>query len=283
MGTGTQTYDIIKVGNDDVHYLQDDIAVEEPLEIRITQRKDDLHINQNITVTMRTPGYDFELAAGFLLSEGLVRERADIKNIDYCLNPGATHRQNTVFVELSERVSFDPAKFRRYVYTNSSCGICGRQSLEMVQKNCTCIPVGDFQITHDYLIRLLTALDNSQTIFAKTGGVHASALFDKKGECLIIREDVGRHNALDKVVGAMLLADKLPATNTVLLLSGRISFELVQKAVLAGIPIIAAIGAPSTLAVDIAQEFGITLIGFLGKQRFNVYAGKQRVAGLYVG
>ncbi|MCG3149331.1 MAG: Sulfur carrier protein FdhD [Verrucomicrobiae bacterium] len=233
----------------------DTVAVEEPLEIRVA--------GHSIAVTMRTPGEDFELAAGFLFSEGGVRNRADIVGISYCARP-----QNYNIVNVALGTPFDRARFSRHVYTTSSCGICGKASLDLVR---TAAPgrVSAFRPTAKVLLALPDKL--AQPAFSKTGGLHAATLFDAAGNLLLAREDVGRHNALDKLIGALLLADKLPASETVLLLSGRASFELVQKAVMAGIPAVAAIGAPSSLAIDLAKEFGVNLVGFLRADRFNEY------------
>lgn len=274
----TQRLPILRVENGVAKRQIDVLATEEPLEIRIAWDENGKHVCHSIAVTMRTPGHDFELAAGFLLSEGIITERANIKNIRYCQNPKVPQPGNIVTVQLSGQPAFDPKRFSRNVLTNSSCGICGRQSLEMVRNLCPRRPAGHSKIGREGLAAALSYLNETQEVFSKTGGLHASALFDKKGCCIALHEDVGRHNALDKIVGAMLMSGSLPGSDTLLLVSGRLSFELVQKALIAGMPCIAAIGAPSNLAVEMAQEFGMTLIGFLSEQRFNVYAGAERVA-----
>lgn len=273
----TQKLKITKIKNGFASKFQDELATEEPLEIRIAWTENGKHNCNNIAVTMRTPGNDFELTAGFLLSEGIVKKTSDIKSIDYCKTAKTAQFQNIVTVELNEGNEFDSERFSRKVLTNSSCGICGRTSLEMVRNLSPIKPKGNFKVSVGFFGKILDYLNDSQRIFSKTGGLHASALFDTKGECLAIREDVGRHNALDKVLGTMLLEDKLPASETVLLVSGRTSFELVQKAIIGGIPFIAGIGAPSTLAVELAREFGMTLVGFLGKEKCNIYSGDERV------
>ncbi|RMI04882.1 MAG: formate dehydrogenase accessory sulfurtransferase FdhD [Calditrichaeota bacterium] len=257
---------------------QDEVAVEEPLEIRVAVAGDGWSRYHPLAVTMRTPGHDFELAAGFLFSEGIVRRKEDIQHLAYCRDGGNPDQENIVVVELSPGVSFDPERLSRRVYTSASCGICGRTSLEMVWKECGEKPVGRFRLSPEMLYRLPEALYDSQRLFACTGGLHAAALFDASGRLLRVREDVGRHNALDKLIGALLLEGGVPASEVVVLVSGRAGFELVQKAVLAGIPALAAIGAPSSLAIELAREYGITLVGFVREERFNVYAGEERVA-----
>lgn len=233
----------------------DTVAVEEPLEIRVA--------GHSLAVTMRTPGNDFELAAGFLLSEGIVKQRADIRRISYCARP-----QNYNVVNVALGIPFDPARFTRHVYTTSSCGVCGKTSLEQVRAALDRPPL-PYRPDPKVLLSLPGKLD--QPVFSRTGGLHAAALFDKTGELLLLKEDVGRHNAMDKLTGTLLLAGQLPPNDTVVLMSGRASFELVQKAIMAGIPALAAIGAPSSLAIELAKEFGVNLVGFLREGRFNEY------------
>jgi FdhD protein len=235
------------------------VAVEEPLEIRLA--------GHSLAVTMRTPGHDFELAAGFLLSEGVVRERRDIVGISYCAKP---QNYNVVNVALRPGVAFEPARHTRHVLTTSSCGICGKASIEQVL---ALRPgkVTPFQPPATVLATLPGKLAAAQINFTKTGGLHATALFDSAGTLLLAREDVGRHNAMDKLTGALLLGGKLPVSDCVVLVSGRASFELVQKAARAGIPALAAIGAPSSLAIELAHACGVSLTGFLRDGRFNRY------------
>jgi FdhD protein len=248
----------------------DNVAVEEPLEIRIVAGRQ----RHSLAVTMRTPGNDFELAAGFALSEGIIRERAEIARISYCVGRGNPDAQqyNVVNVQLQSGHAFDPSRFTRNVYTTSSCGVCGKASLEQVR---AALPlekrIPPFRPSPDLLYSLPNRLREQQTVFASTGGLHATALFDSKGELLLASEDVGRHNAMDKLIGTLLLKGQLPMSDCVALVSGRASFELVQKVVMAGIPALAAIGAPSSLAIDLAKEFGVTLVGFLRDGRFNLY------------
>jgi FdhD protein len=256
-------HEIIAVQNGQRARQADTLAVEEPLEIRAGQH--------SIAVTMRTPGQDFELAAGFLLCEGVITGRQSIQKITYCTPPGQPQQYNIVNVHLASGVPFDPQRFSRHVYTTSSCGICGKASLEQVRAALPAKPLSPFVPTDDQLLALPDKLRQAQVIFEKTGGLHAAALFDAAGNLRLLREDVGRHNAVDKVVGALLLENSLPVAESILVVSGRASFELVQKALMAGIPTLAAVGAPTNLAVELAREFGLTLIGFLRGDRFNLY------------
>lgn len=264
---------ILSVERTHIRERSDEICVEEPLEIRVLAGFPAKR--HSLAVTMRTPGNDLELAAGFAFTEGIVAGLDDLRDVAHC---GEGPESNIVNVCLSRHVAFDPARFTRNVYTTSSCGICGKASIDQVKTVCETQPVGKFTLTRPRLVEYLHRLDEHQTVFSRTGGLHAAALFDAQGRMLCAREDVGRHNAMDKVVGTMLLEKRLPASDTVVLVSGRASYELVQKALLAGIPALAAVGAPSSLAVDTAREFGMTLIGFLRDGRFNVYAGEDRIA-----
>jgi FdhD protein len=253
------------------------LAVEEPLEIRVVPEVAGHRERHSVAVTMRTPGHDHELAAGFLYSEGALPGRAGVVSIAHC-DAGEGPERNVVEVVLHPGVAFDAARFTRNVYTTSSCGVCGKTSIELVRGLCATPPVGRVPFAAGLLTELPAALRDGQAVFSHTGGLHAAGLFAADGRLLLLREDVGRHNAVDKVVGALLLADELPASDRLLLVSGRASFELVQKAIAAGIPALAAIGAPSSLAVELAGEFGLTLVGFLGERRFNVYAGGERIS-----
>lgn len=268
---------VLEVCDGRPRYRDDELATEEPLEVRVLTPSAGRWACHRVAVTLRTPGHDFELAAGFLYSEGVISDRRAIARIAYCTDPDEPQQYNVVNVYLEPGVSFDPERLSRHVYTNSSCGVCGKAALEFIRVVCPRPPVGDFRLSPDFFRSLPEALQSAQRIFARTGGLHASALFDRDGRLILLREDVGRHNAMDKLVGALLLEDRLPASNTVVLVSGRASFELVQKALLAGIPVLAAVGAPSSLAVDVAREFGMTLIGFLREGRFNVYTGPERI------
>jgi len=247
----------------------DVVATEEPMEIRVETGGRLFPVS----VTMRTPGHDFELAAGFLYTEGVIRSRKEVERISYCTAGQQPQQFNIVTVHLKPKVAFDPLRLSRYVYTTSSCGICGKASLEQIRATCPPPLTGKPHLPDDFFLRLPQAMQQQQTVFARTGGLHAAALFDASGNLVVLREDVGRHNAMDKLVGTLLLTDRLPASESVVLVSGRASFELVQKALMAGIPILAAVSAPSSLAIDLAKEFGMTLVGFLRDGRFNIYAG----------
>ncbi len=268
--------------------FDDLLAVEEPLEIRLAFTEAGKFIHRAISITMRTPGDDGELAAGFLFTEGILALPDQVKQIRHCglkirKSKGVIDRvsalnSNTIRVELADGVNIDFKRLERHFYTSSSCGVCGKSSIEALRSNVEKLADDGFSITPDVVCALPEKLVAEQTAFAKTGGLHASALFSAGGELEIIREDVGRHNALDKVIGAKFLAGHLPLSSKLLLVSGRASFELVQKALVAGIPVMAAVGAPSSLAVELAREYGMTLIGFLRDGRFNVYSGEQRLA-----
>jgi FdhD protein len=244
----------------------DDLTIEEPLEIRVRGRA--------VSVTMRTPGHDEELAAGFLLTEGIVRAAADILRIEPC--PRDDSMGNRVNVILAPDVVVDFEKLTRHVFASSSCGLCGKATIESVR---AIFPPVSSDVTVDVktLARLPDLMRERQSTFARTGGLHAAALFTTAGELVVLREDVGRHNAVDKVIGHALTNALLPLDTHVLLVSGRASFEIVQKALAARLPIVAAVSAPSSLAVDFARENGQTLIGFLRGHRMNVYAGEHRV------
>ena len=256
---------------------RDRVTTEEPLEIRLVHEVEGRQKVSSIAVTMRTPGDDFELATGFLVSEGVVRAGDDIWRVGYCEETPHAAAHNVVEVHLHPRISVDLNQLSRHLITSSSCGICGKTSIEAVDALHPSSPRGDFQVDAEILIDLPEILASRQPVFAQTGGIHAAALFDQRGRLLVRREDVGRHNAVDKLVGSLLKTGELPAGNRILLLSGRISFELVQKALLAGVPIVAAVGAPSSLAITLAESHGMTLVGFLRQGRFNIYCGRERI------
>jgi FdhD protein len=278
-GLPTERVRVTEVCPDHAAERIDEVAVEEPLEIRLATADGTVPSPFRLAVTMRTPGADFELAAGFLVSEGVVRSARDIHRIAHCTERAEPQQQNIVTVTLSAGVAFDPERFRRNVYMTSSCGVCGKAAIEQVRATVVRRPSGAFCVAPGVLRSLPDRVRPAQRAFGRTGGLHAAALFRPDGELLLVREDVGRHNAVDKLVGNRCLAGRLGEGNTILLVTGRAGFELVQKAAVAGIPFLAAIGAPSTLAVALAREQGVTLVGFLREGRFNVYAGAERLAG----
>lgn len=257
----------------------DVLAAEEPLEIRLGFGPAGQRQQRTLAVTMRTPGHDLELAAGFLLTEGLIRHRADLAGLLHCPDVQKPEEQgNVVRAELTTETAVELPRLERHFYTSSSCGVCGKTSIAAVQAaSCPVLPAGSPLIPAALIHDLPARQRAAQAGFAQTGGLHAAALFSPDGELLLLREDVGRHNALDKLIGAALLADRLPLHQHVLLLSGRVSFELVQKAAVAGLAVVAAVGAPSSLAVQAAQDFGLTLLGFVREQRYNIYTHPERV------
>jgi FdhD protein len=255
----------------------DALATEEPMETRLIIAGH----RHTIAVTMRTPGSDFELAAGFLYGEGVIASRAQVQNITYCRKGEVDEEQryNIVNVELRAGIDPDLRTLERHFYTNSSCGVCGKASLEALEiRGCPVVPPGP-TVTAELVYSLPDRLRGAQGLFDATGGLHAAGLFDSSGRLLALREDVGRHNAIDKLVGWALLQDRLPLSDHIVMVSGRSSFEILQKCVAAGVPIVCAVSAPSSLAVDVARRFGVTLVGFLRGRRFNVYAGEERIAG----
>jgi FdhD protein len=250
----------------------DVLAVEEPLEIRLAGDAGGWRVHAPVSVTMRTPGHDRELAIGFLFAEGIVTSRDQVARVRSCGAGGVA------CVELHRGVGVDWTRLERRFATTSSCGVCGKVSAEAVRVRArTRIPEGRPVVEAAVIHRLPEALRAAQAVFDRTGGLHAAALFDTRGRLLCLREDVGRHNALDKLIGVQILAGRTPLSEDVLLLSGRVSFELVQKAAVAGIPVVAAVGAPSSLAVNLAREHGLTVLGFLRQDRFNVYTGAERI------
>lgn len=257
----------------------DEVATEEPLEIRLGySRETGERAETSISITMRTPGNDAELATGFLFGEGIVSEASDIMLVRPCGPPAANGLINVVRVELADHVRPDVERLERHFYTSSSCGVCGKASLEAVAVHGRFrIVESKFSLPESVLGTLPEQLLARQSVFGRTGGIHASGLFDDRGNIELVREDVGRHNALDKLIGAQLQAGNVPLMERGILVSGRASFELLQKAMVAGCPLVAAVGAPSSLAVELAEEFDLTLVGFLRPNRFNVYTNPHRI------
>jgi FdhD protein len=248
------------------------LATEEPMEIRAGGPGQE---PTSVAVTMRTPGHDFELAVGFLVGEGLVRSRDEVSSVRYCdLPPEEPQLYNVVSVFLT-RPFQTPGAERRF-YATSSCGICGKASLDQVEVHCAEIPAGP-PLPGSVVVSLPETLRKAQRIFEQTGGLHAAGLFDRAGKVVAVREDVGRHNAVDKIVGRALLAGELPLSDGVLMVSGRVSFELVQKAAVAGVPVICAVSAPSSLAVEAADRLGLAVVGFVRGRGFNVYSHPERI------
>ncbi|MEU6159523.1 formate dehydrogenase accessory sulfurtransferase FdhD [Streptomyces sp. NPDC047130] len=276
MGRVTERRKVIRIRDGVVSTRPDTLVAEEPLEIRLNGKP--------LAITMRTPGDDFALAAGFLVSEGVLGSGAELRNIVYCAGATAdgSNTYNVVDVRTAPGVVMPDITLERNVYTTSSCGLCGKASLDAVRTTARwTIDDGDgppMRLEPALLSELPERLRAAQRVFDRTGGLHAAALFSEHGELLDVREDVGRHNAVDKLVGRALQNDALPLSRTVLMVSGRASFELAQKAVMAGIPVLAAVSAPSSLAVDLAAETGLTLVGFLRGASMNVYAGEERIA-----
>jgi FdhD protein len=265
----------VLIYNHDIFELKEDnVAVEEPLEIKLTDTQD---FPINLAVTMRTPGNDLELVAGFLFSEGIIKNVEDIEKFEYEKDVFGIENKNSVIIKIKANAEINLDKIKRNILTTSSCGICSSVYIDQIFKRIERLPKGDFKVNKDLILELPNFLNTYQSIFSKTGGVHASALFDKKGNLICIMEDVGRHNAMDKLVGKILIERKIPLDDCIVLFSGRASFELVQKSILAGIPFIVAIGAPSSLAIELAKIFNVTLIGFLRNKKFNVYSGFHRL------
>ena len=267
---------VVALDGDKRRRTHDEVVGEEPLELRLIAGG----ATRTLAVTMRTPGNDFELAAGFVYSEAIVRAGDEIAELTYCIDPSVDpdQRYNIVNVELRSTVQPpDPARFERHFTISSSCGVCGRAQLESLHA-LGAVPIADdVQLPARTLYALPERMRNAQRVFSATGGLHAAALFDERGSAIAVREDVGRHNAVDKLIGWALLNARLPLRRSVLMVSGRASYEILQKTVMAGTPIVASVSAPSSLAVDLAREFNVTLVGFLRGDRANVYAVPERI------
>ena len=278
--SGNQTEDI-RVANTRVmrwanggldNETEDWVAREEPLEIRVK--------GESIVVTMRTPGHDEELAIGFLLAEGVITNSSDVLEIAYCQQGEASLHKNILNVFLSPEVEINLDRLKRNVYASSSCGLCGKASIESLQNIFEPLNKIETVISVDKILTLAQKLRAKQSTFDKTGGLHAAGMFDRNGELLVLREDIGRHNAVDKILGHLFLKNRMPLEDCVLMVSGRASFEIIQKSLAGRVGIICAVSAPSSLAVDMAKESGQTLIGFLRERKFNVYSHKERISGI---
>lgn len=279
MSGSSQTVDINRVDGVKSEEQDDVVAVEEPLEIQLCSATAAGSAAKSISITMRTPGDDTELALGFLFTEGIITTADQVASVAHQgeTDPD-TGLQNTIRVELAPDVEIDLSRLERHFYTTSSCGVCGKASLDALHVS------GQQSLAHckdtferQLIVEMADRVRKEQLVFSETGGLHAAAVFDPEGEIHVVKEDVGRHNATDKAIGSLLQAGALPASSCGLFVSGRASFELMQKALVAGIPLLAAVGAPSSLAVRMANEFDITLIGFLRGDTFNIYAGAQRI------
>jgi len=273
MRRNTVSIRVAAVGGGVISERMDRVAAEEPIEVRVAGPGQE---SVPLAVTMRTPGGDFELAVGFLFTEGLISGREEVARVSYCEDlPAEEHRYNVVTVRLNR--PWDPGVAGRNFYVTSSCGICGKASLDEVESLCTAVVAGP-TVPASVVSALPDRLREGQRVFDQTGGLHAAGLFDVDGNMLSLREDIGRHNAVDKVVGEALLAGQLPLSDRVLQVSGRLSLEVVQKAAVAGVPILSAVSAPSSLAVEAGERFGLTVIGFVRDGRFNIYSHPGRIA-----
>ena len=279
MADRSRSTEITRVAHDAREQRADHVAVEEPLEIQVASATATGAAAKSVSITMRTPGDDEELAVGFLKTEGIIARSGDIESVDRSGEPDpVSGEQNVVRVNVADGVDLDLDRLTRHFYTTSSCGVCGKASLDaLAVAGLTSLAGVSFEIDSATLVDMAREVRERQPVFTQTGGLHAAAAFGPDGEIRVVREDVGRHNATDKVVGALLEGDALPANELGLFVSGRASFELMQKALAAGMPLVVAVGAPSSLAVDTAAEYGMTLVGFLRDDNYNIYAGEERI------
>jgi FdhD protein len=270
---------ISKVSGDQQLSQTDRIAVEEPLEIQLCSATIDGAAAKSISITMRTPGDDAELSVGFLYTESIIHNPSEIVSVESVGETDAdTGLRNTIRVNLVPEVEIDLGRLERHFYTTSSCGVCGKASIDALHvTGLNALHDNHSEFRRDVIVAMPDKLMAEQRLFSETGGLHAAALFDQDGNIIVVKEDVGRHNAVDKVIGWMFMNGRLPAQHQGLLVSGRASFELMQKSLVAGIPLLAAVGAPSSLAVRVAKDFGMTLIGFLRDDRFNIYSDTARI------
>jgi len=279
MTTSSRSFTITKIVGDSANSVDDEVAVEEPLEIRLGYKTPDGRTSSSVSITMRTPGCDAELAVGFLYSESIIHSASDIMKVEHT-GPAApdSDNHNIVRVDLAPDVNVDLGRLQRHFYTTSSCGVCGKSSLDALRvTGVEALTADQRTFSRETLTSMPGALRARQRTFEQTGGLHAAAAFNSQGEILVVHEDVGRHNAVDKVIGTLLGRDLLPASEFGLMVSGRASFELMQKTLVAGIPLLAAVSAPSSLAVQLANEFNVSLVGFLRGDTFNIYSGGERI------
>jgi FdhD protein len=279
MTGSSQSIEISKVDDSGISRKNDEVAVEEPLEIQVSSHSAGGSAAKSVAITMRTPGADEELAVGFLFTEGIIAAPDQVLSVQPQGEADAdSGLQNIVGVEIDPDVDLQLDRLERHFYTTSSCGVCGKASLDALRvTGVDSLAAHQTRFPAKILTDMPDAVRAQQPLFSKTGGLHAAAIFGSDGDIAIVKEDVGRHNATDKAIGALFLAGRLPAHEMALLVSGRASFELMQKAAVAGIPLLAAVGAPSSLAVQTAKEFGMTLVGFLRDGTFNIYAGGERI------
>ena len=274
----THTQQVLKYKNGQYKKQEDILAIEEPLEIRLEYGEIEKRQQKSISITMRTPGQDEALAIGFLFTEGIIQNQTQIRSIEKVKSWNPQTQDNIILIRLSPNTTIDLQKLERHFYTSSSCGVCGKSSIDAVhQSGAKTIEKNTLSFDANLLHHLPERVKEKQQVFGQTGGIHAAGLFNKKGVLLDVKEDVGRHNALDKLIGSALLKDRTLLSQHIVLLSGRVSFELIQKSLMAGIPIVAAVGAPSTLAIQLAKESNMTVIGFLRNGGFNIYCGMARI------
>jgi FdhD protein len=274
----SQNIKIKKYSDSNSSSASDQVAIEEPMEIQICSNTESLSAAKSISITMRTPGHDKDLALGFLFSESIIKNNNDVITIDQTGNTDQDDEiKNIIRVTLNSQTNLDMKKLERHFYTTSSCGVCGKTSIEAIYNQGCKICKSRFSIKHTKLTELPNKLRAQQVIFGETGGLHAAAAFNAHGEVILVREDVGRHNAVDKIIGALLRRKQLPADDLGIIVSGRTSFELMQKIIVAGVPMLAAVSAPSSLAISLAKEFEVTLVGFLRGKKFNTYSSDHRI------
>ena len=274
----SQNIKIKKYSDSNSSSASDQVAIEEPMEIQICSNTESLSAAKSISITMRTPGHDKDLALGFLFSESIIKNNNDVITIDQTGNTDQDDEiKNIIRVTLNSQTNLDMKKLERHFYTTQSCGVCGKTSIEAIYNQGCKICKSRFSIKHTKLTELPNKLRAQQVIFGETGGLHAAAAFNAHGEIILVREDVGRHNAVDKIIGALLRRKQLPADDLGIIVSGRTSFELMQKIIVAGVPMLAAVSAPSSLAISLAKEFEVTLVGFLRGKKFNTYSSDHRI------